>query len=139
MVPPPVLVDFGSAAELAPGDHRDILVQSPLMQVLHQGADPLVKGGQIVPSPLEIAAVPIPEAEADGNATNPGLHQPAGQEELSHQSGGGIPLMLRGSLSIALADSWIFLLQVQGFQEAAGGQNIEGLLVKRNFIKQKPS
>ena len=125
-----ILVDFGSAAELTPGDYRDILVESTLVEVFHQGADPLVEGREVIAPILEIGAVPIPVAEAHRHAADTCLHQPASHQELVHVHGGRVPFQLGGTSAVAVSEPGTFLLDVQGLQQPAGGQDIEGLLVE---------
>src|SRR6056297_2040775 len=75
-------VDLRGAAELTPHHHADILVQTAVVEVLHQRAEALVEHGEIFAGTLEISAVPVPSGKAESDATGPGLDEAAGHEKL---------------------------------------------------------
>ena len=83
-------VDAWSAAEFAPGDDADILVEAAGVQVFDQGGDSLIELVELRRKLGEVAAVPVPATEREGDATGPGLDQAPGQEELVHPVGAGV-------------------------------------------------
>ena len=56
-------VDAWRAAEFAPGDDADILVQAAGVQIFDKSGDPLIKLVELRGELSEIAAVPVPTAE----------------------------------------------------------------------------
>src|SRR5258708_38488255 len=66
----------------------------------------------------------------DRHATRPGLDEPARDEEMLVVAWGAVAVVLWVALAVTLADFRVFLRDVQRIEEAAGGEDVEGLLVK---------
>ena len=58
-----ILVDGWCAAEFAPANHDDVLVETPLVEILDERREPLVEHREILPGPAEVTAVPVPATE----------------------------------------------------------------------------
>ena len=63
MIAAGVLVDRRGSAELAPHDHRHVLVHPAVVQILDQCGYALIKHGHVLAGAIEIAAVPVPSTE----------------------------------------------------------------------------
>ena len=82
MIPARLVIDFRGASEFAPHDQCDILVQSPLCQVLNQRRNAGVESRQMSPTVPEVIAVRIPEPIGHCDNSNPGLDQPSRDQQL---------------------------------------------------------
>ena len=82
VIPPGSFIDLGRASELAPDHHAHVLLHAAVVQVLHQGGNALIQEGKVLAAPFEVSAVPVPAAEAEGDAAGTGLYQATGHEEL---------------------------------------------------------
>src|ERR1043166_8146435 len=85
MIATGVLVNRGRAAELAPNDNGNVLVQAALMQILDQRAHSLVEQREVLPQRAEIIAVMIPSAERQGHAAGARLDETPGNEHVFHE------------------------------------------------------
>ena len=108
-----VVVDLRRAAELAPKDHRHVLVQAALMQVLDQRAEALVEQRTVLPERVVDAAVMIPAAEREGHAARAGLDESPRDEHVLHQFRPAIVAVFRITFSVALADFLRFLAEIE--------------------------
>ena len=131
MIASAVLVDGGRAAELAPNDHRNILVQSALVQILDQRAESLIEQRQVLAQSTEVVAVMVPAAERQGDAAGARFDQPARNEKMLHQFRTAIVAVLGIACAVTFHDTLVFLLQIEGLKEFAGGEHAEGSFVER--------
>ena len=72
------------AAELAPRDHADILVEAPRMKIVDECGDPLIESVQLNGKTLKVPAVPVPAAEGEGDAADTRFDQSSSHQELIH-------------------------------------------------------
>ena len=63
VVATPGRVDPRCPAEFTPGNHADILIESPGVQVFDQGCDTQIKFVQLFGEPLEVSAMTIPASK----------------------------------------------------------------------------
>ena len=112
------LVDAWGAAEFAPGDDADILVQAAGVQIFDQRGDSLIELVELRRELGEVAAVPVPAAEREGDATGTGFDQTPRQEELVHPVGAGVFAEGRGgtAAAVAIAEPGIFAARGRGLR-----------------------
>ena len=121
-------VDAWGAAEFAPGDDADILVQAAGVQIFDQGGDSLIELVELRGELGEVAAVPVPTAEREGDATGACFDQAPGHQELVHPVGAGV--FAEGGVgtaaAVAISELGIFAFEVERFGQFAGGEDLEG-------------
>ena len=123
-----VLVDLGRAAELAPDDHRDVLVQAAEMQVFDQRREGHVELGNTRPAGSEVLAVRVPAAEGNRDHPHAGLDQPPGHQEMIHAAGRAVGFVSHIADAIPLAEARVFLGQVERIEYPSRRKNLEGPL-----------
>ena len=67
-------VDFWGASEFAPDDDGNVFVHASLVKIVDQGGNALIQQGHVFAAAFEVAVVPVPAAEGEGNATGAGSH-----------------------------------------------------------------
>ena len=125
-------VDSRRAAELAPGDDRHVVEHAANFQVFDQGAQALVELGAVVAHQAEVVAVRVPAAVGERHATDAGLDQPARDQQMLVDRRCTVVLeLVRLAVAVAVAKPGIFPAQVEGVDQPAGGQDVEGELGRR--------
>ena len=121
-------VDPRRAAEFAPGDHADVLVQAAGVQVFDQSGDSLIELVELRRELGEVAAVPVPTAERKRDAAGPCFDQTPGQQELVHPVRAGVFAKGRGgtAAAVAIAELGVFAFEVERFGQFAGREDLEG-------------
>ena len=130
VVPSRILVNGRRASKLAPCNHGRVVGHSALVQIFDQCRESLIEIGQVLLCSREVAPVPIPEAVAHRHYPRPGFDQPSGDEKLFVHARSSIALHLACPFSISLPNPWVFLAEVERFQQSARGQKIEGFLLE---------
>ena len=107
-------VDARGAAEFAPGDDADILVEPAGVQIFDQGGDSLIELVELRGELGEVAAVPVPTAERERDATGARFDQTPGQQELVHPVRAGVFAEGGGGTAAAVAIAEPRDLRVRG-------------------------
>ena len=128
MIAAGVGVDFWSAAEFSPNNKGNVFVHAALVKVIDQGGDALVEQWHVFAASFEVAVVPVPAAEGEGDATGAGFHQTAGDEEVFEIFGAAVRAVLWIAFAVFFADAGGFAGDVEGFGEFGGGKNAKSLL-----------
>src|SRR5262249_34983055 len=102
VVPAGILVDARRPPEFAPGDHGHVVQQAPAVEILNEGAEPLVELGTVIADEMEILAVTVPAAVRQRYAADTGLHEPARQEQVVVDRRGAVVLVVV-RLAVAVA------------------------------------
>ena len=122
-----VVVDLRRPAELAPGDDDGVVEHAADLQVLDQGREALVELPAVVADEVEVLAVAVPAAVAQGHAADAGLDQPAGHQELIVAGRGAVVLVLvRLAVAVLVAEPRVFLREVQRVDQLARREHVEG-------------
>ena len=122
-----VLVDPRRPAELAPGDDGRVLEHVVGVEVFDQGAHALVELGAVVADEGEVLTVAVPAAITQGHNPRTGLDEAPGDQQLVVDRRGPVVLELIGlAVAVTLPDPRVFLAQVEGVDELAGGEDVEG-------------
>src|SRR5437660_11150260 len=90
MIAPAILVDGRRTTELTPHNHRNIFVQSALVQIFDQRAESLVEERQVLTQRSEVVAVMVPTTERQRDAPGACFDQSARNEKMLHQFGAAI-------------------------------------------------
>ena len=128
MVAAGVGVDFGGAAEFSPNNEGNVFVHAAAVEIVDQGGDSLIEQGHVFAAAFEVAVVPVPTAEGEGDATGAGFHQSAGDEEVFEVFGAAVRAIFGIALAVFFADAGGFAGDVEGFGKFGGGENAKGLL-----------
>ena len=128
VVPAGSLVDDRRAAELAPDDDRDILVQPALMKVFDQRGEGHVELGNSDTVGGEVVGVRIPAAESDRHDPNTRFDQSPSHQEVIHAAGRTVLLVGHIPHTIPGANPRILPRDVECFINLARGQHLEGSL-----------
>src|SRR5437660_1057924 len=109
VIAPCVFVDRRCAAKFAPDHDRDILVQTTLMNILDQRAQPLIQQRQVLAKSAEIVSMMIPAAERQRDAPRAGFHQTPRDQEMLHQLWSTIVAVPRIDFDVSSETSWFFV------------------------------
>ena len=86
----------------------------------------------MVADQAEIVAVSVPPAIRKRHAADAGLDQPPGDQQVFVDRRRAVILKLvRLAGAVAVAQPRVFLAQVEGLDQPAGGQDVEGQLGRR--------
>src|SRR5262249_39665786 len=121
-----VLVDLGSAPELAPDDDGDVLVEAAGVEVLDEGGEGAVELGDALGIGAEVIAVGVPAPEGDGDAGRSGLNEASGHEEVVHAAGGAVVLVAHVADAVLGTETGILAGDVESFEELARGEDLDG-------------
>ena len=116
VVPAVASVDFRSAAEFAPDDHRDISIQSPFVQVRDERREALIEQRTFFATLRVIhpvRPVPVPAALVERHKSCAGFDQPAGNAQIFDHRGSAIPLKFLAAFSITSHNPRILFRQIQ--------------------------
>src|SRR5882724_1408435 len=130
MVASGVFVDGRRAAKFAPNHNRNILVQTALMNVLNQRAEPQIQQRKVLAKSAEIVSMMIPAAERERDAPRAGFHQAPRDQEMLHQLWPAIVAVFRITLAVTRANFWILLLDIERFNQLAGCEHPKRLLIE---------
>ncbi len=127
------LVDSRGAPEFSPGDHADILVQAPVVQVLDQRGHSLVELGQLDGQSREVGTMSVPTAKGQRDTPDTGFDQPPGHQELVHPVWSGVfsKGRCRAAPAVTVSQGLVFLIEVHRLDQPAGAQHVEGLAGER--------
>src|SRR5262245_35573606 len=130
MIAAGVLVDRRCAAELAPNDYGNVLVEAALVQILDERADPLVEQRQVLPKRAEVIPVMVPSAKRQRHAASTRFDETPGNQHVFHELRAAVVAILWIAGTVTRADLRIFLFEIERVQELARGENTKGLFVE---------
>lgn len=123
------IVDFRCAAELAPDDDGDIIEHPSNAEVIDQGAEALIEFRTVVAHQVKVLAVRIPSAVAEAHHAHASFDQTASDQQMIVAGWGTVVLIFVGfAIAVAFDDLRVFLAQVEGIEQFAAGQHVEGPL-----------
>ena len=123
MVAAGVAVHARRPAELAPHDDAGVFQATGLCQVTDQGAQADVQCRQLLAQGNKVFAMRIPAAPTQGHESGACLHNTAGGAEALH-------VAIPGGHLIFGQPPRVFLLEIQGIEQAVAGDDAEGLFVE---------
>ena len=140
MIAAGILVDERRAAELAPGHHGHVLVETAFVEVLDERGQPLVELRQVrVLHAIERVAVEVPTAKVQRHHSATGLDEPPCHEKVLEVRRRAVTESLLAPLAVAVTDPLRLLRDVDRLGEPAAGEDVEGGLRERVHAGERPT
>src|SRR5262245_18609063 len=131
MVATRVLIDDGCPAKFTPSDDRDILIKTPLIQVVDQSTHTLVELWAVsVFEFRKVITVKILASEVQCDAAGTCFDQPPSDQKMLQVARRAVAIVPRIPFAISFTDSWIFTRYIQGLRQLARRQHSQCLLRK---------
>ena len=131
VISPSTVVDFRRAPKLAPDHDGHIIEHSARVQIVDQGAEALVQFGAVVSHEIKVLAVRVPSPVAEADHADARLDQSASDQKMVVAGRRSVELILvRFSIAVTFDDLGVLFAQVEGIEQFAAGQDIQGSLFK---------